>query len=206
MNRIFLLGAGGHARVVLESLRLAEPGVTVEVLDDDPAKWGGTMLGAPVSGGRDTLLAAPGARVMPAIGDNHQRLAAIEWLENSGFVVATTIDPRAILSVSATLGPGAFLAPGAIVNAGAALGRGVIVNTGASIDHDCVLADGVHIGPGARLCGGVRIGLRTLIGVGAVAVPLRTIGDDCVIGAGAAVTSDIHSGARATGVPARIKE
>ena len=83
------------------------------------------------------------------------------------------------------------------------IGRGVILNTGCSVDHDCVIDDGVHIGPGARLCGNVKVGPRSLIGVGSAIRPRVTIGSDVVVGAGSAVVADIPDGSVVAGCPAR---
>jgi UDP-N-acetylbacillosamine N-acetyltransferase len=96
------------------------------------------------------------------------------------------------------------LAAGSVVNPGATLGRNVIVNTCASVDHDCVLEDGVHISPGAHLGGGVTVGRGTWIGIGAVVRDHVMIGAGVTIGAGAVVVKDIPDGVMAYGVPARV--
>jgi acetyltransferase-like isoleucine patch superfamily enzyme len=83
------------------------------------------------------------------------------------------------------------------------LGTGCIVNTAATVDHDCILGDGVHIAPGAHLAGGVRIGARSWFGIGAVARQGITIGADVLVGAGAVVIRDIADGKTVIGNPAR---
>ncbi|WP_169542594.1 acetyltransferase [Sphingomonas baiyangensis] len=203
MTRFAILGAGGHAKVVLEALRLAVADAEIVVVDDGRGDDGGDLLGAPIIGTRAALLDRRASALVPALGDNRARLVAIEWAREAGLEIASVIHPAAIVSPSAVIGAGCFLAAGAIVNADARLGSGVIVNTGASVDHDCVLGDGVHVAPGARLCGNVRIGARTLIGVGAAIIPGRTLGADCVVGAGAAVVRDSDDGVRIAGVPGR---
>lgn len=50
----------------------------------------------------------------------------------------------------------------------------------------------------------IRIGNNVWIGGGAIILSGVTIGDDCVIGAGAAVTRDIPAGSVAVGNPARV--
>jgi acetyltransferase-like isoleucine patch superfamily enzyme len=50
----------------------------------------------------------------------------------------------------------------------------------------------------------VVIGSFTYIGSGAIILPGSKIGDHCVIGAGAVVTSDVPPYSAAFGVPARI--
>ena len=49
----------------------------------------------------------------------------------------------------------------------------------------------------------MRVGLRALVGVGASVLPGVEIGDDAVVGAGAAVTEDVGPGITVVGVPAR---
>ena len=203
-DRIIVFGAGGHARVMIESLRASRPGIEITVLDDDPASAGRAVLDLAVAGTRSWLEANwPEAEVALALGRNALRADFVRWLASEGRTAATIVDPGARVSPSATIGAGSFLAPGAIVNAQAVLEGAVIVNTGASIDHDCRIGFAAHIAPGARLCGGVQVGEESLIGVGAAVVPGVRIGRGAVVGAGAAVTRDVPDGTRVGGVPAR---
>jgi len=78
------------------------------------------------------------------------------------------------------------------------------VNTAATIDHDCVIGDGVHIAPGARLCGGVRVGAGSFIGAGSVLIPGVRVGANAVIGAGSTLLDHVSDNVRAAGSPARI--
>lgn len=80
------------------------------------------------------------------------------------------------------------------------------MNTGCSVDHDCVLADFVHISPGARLAGGVAVGQCSWGGIGACVKQMINIGENVVVGAGAAVLSDVAEGMTVVGVPARALE
>ena len=50
----------------------------------------------------------------------------------------------------------------------------------------------------------VRVGLGTWLGIGVVVLPGVTIGQGCVVGANAVVTSDLPDYAIAAGVPARV--
>jgi UDP-perosamine 4-acetyltransferase len=203
-ERFIVFGAGGHAKVIVESLRAARRGCEIALLDDDPAAGSRTVLGLPIIGTREWLsvnwLDAP---VVPAIGRNALRAEFLHWLAGTGRAPATVVDPGARLSPSASVLPGSFIAPAATVNAETVLAEGSIVNTGATVDHDCRIGRAAHIAPGAHLCGGVEVGEETLVGAGAVVIPGIRIGRAAVVGAGAAVTRDVADGARVGGVPAR---
>jgi acetyltransferase-like isoleucine patch superfamily enzyme len=85
------------------------------------------------------------------------------------------------------------------------IGDDCIVNTSASVDHDCVVGDHVHLCPGVHLAGAVNVGSGTMIGTGAVILPVIQIGKGCVVGAGAVVNRDLPDGVIAFGVPARVQ-
>lgn len=202
-GEIILFGAGGHAKVVLESLLFASPSANV-VIVDDAAKPVKALLGHPVLAGRREIeRLGKQARVIPAIGNNVARAAVTEWLIDLGAEPISVIDRRAAVSRSASIGRGAFVAPGVVINAQSQIEDAVIVNTGASIDHDCAIGIAAHIAPGVRLCGGVSVGPRALVGVGTSIIPGIRVGADAVIGAGSVVIRDVADGARVAGNPAR---
>ena len=73
-----------------------------------------------------------------------------------------------------------------------------------SVDHECVIGDGVHIAPGAHLAAGVTVERGSWVGIGSVVKGGVHIGSDVMIGAGSVVLHDISDGALAYGVPARV--
>ena len=205
-RRIYLWGAGGHAKVVADVARALGICV-VGFLEESSERHGQDYYGAKIPGGESWLLSSQADRtceVFIAIGHNAARLRCLEVAINAGYVVPTLAHPMASVSPTARLEPGTIVMAGAIIQADTVIGAGGIVNTGASVDHDGVLGRGVHITPGARLAGQVTVGDRTLIGVGAAVIPQIRIGHDCVVGAGAAVLADVLDGQTVAGVPARI--
>jgi sugar O-acyltransferase (sialic acid O-acetyltransferase NeuD family) len=195
-----ILGAGGHGRVVADIAGLLGYS-PVEFVDRSfPARRRSLAWNII---GKDFAASGKGSVRFVAIGDNAQRLLALEALFAEGDEPPVLIHPAAIVSAHATLGAGTVVMPGAVINAGARLGRGVIANTGCSIDHDCDLADGVHVSPGGHIAGGVSIGRASWIGIGAVVRETVKIGANVMVGAGAAVIRDVPDGARVVGVPAR---
>ncbi len=199
MPVLVVVGAGGHAKVVIATARAAGWDVAA-VHDDDPARWGTALLGIPVTGPCADALGDPAQTCVLAIGHNATR-RRLGTAASCRF--ATVVHPAAVVHESVTLGPGTVVFAGAIVQPDTRIGAHGIVNTGASVDHDCTLGEAVHIAPGARLAGGVRVGDEVFIGIGASVTPNRSIGARTIVGAGAVVVSALPADIVAVGVPAR---
>lgn len=209
MERVVGLGAGGHAKVVIDILRLMglEPAA---LLDSKASLWGATILGVPVIGGDDLLPSLRSEGITRAFvgvggaGDTGPRRRLYLLLCELGFDVVSAVHPAAVVSRAASIGRGATLMAGSIVNAGATLGDNVIVNSGAIVEHDCAIADHVHIATGARLAGTVWVGECSHIGLGASVRESKHIGQNVIVGAGAAVVADVPDNVVVVGVPARV--
>jgi len=202
-KRVVILGAGGHARVVCDILRLCGHKV-IGFLDDDPALTGSQLLGLPVLGGTERVAELDIDAAIVGIGENHLRQAFYERLRARGIPPINAIHPSAVIAQDVRLGSGLAVAANVVVNPGSQIGDDVILNTSCSVDHDCLIEEHAHVAPGVRLCGGVSVGRGTLVGVGACVIPYKTIGAEVTIGGGATVTRDLPDGVTAVGVPARI--
>lgn len=199
---IHLIGAGGHAKVVLDAL-LAD-GVelsAIRIRDGRPDMQGRDLLGAAIDTPEleDRL---SGQDVHVAIGAIGTRARLLDSAVALGARAVRVVHPSAQVSRFAAVGDGTFVAATAVIGPSASVGRGVIVNHGAVVDHDCIVGDFCHIAPNASLGGGVRLGDRVLIGAGAVVLPGVSIGDDAIVGAGAVVICDAPANAEWVGVPA----
>jgi sugar O-acyltransferase (sialic acid O-acetyltransferase NeuD family) len=188
MEKIFIYGAGGQGKVVIDALRWSLPQLEVAVLvDDDVRQHGKSVLGHRVS----APLSIGSERGFIAIGDNASRLRIAARYEGRLVVVTHR---SAVVGIDVAIGEGTILAAGSIVAPGARIGRNVIINTAASVDHDCVIEDGVHVAPGSRLCGNVRVGRGTLLGAGTIVVPGVRIGSGAFVHAGQTLTTSVADG------------
>jgi sugar O-acyltransferase (sialic acid O-acetyltransferase NeuD family) len=202
---VAVLGAGGHAKVVIATLQAAGFRVAA-VFDDDAAKQGTVLLGVEVRGTLDDFARSSHRRAVVAIGNNSTRaqvvarlgaqLPAVEWV--------TAIHPRACVHDSVKLGAGSVVFAGAVIQPDTSVGTHAIINTGVTVDHDCAIGDFVHLAPGTHLAGDVRVDRGAFVGVGAAALPGRHVGEWATVGAGAVVVKDVPAGATAVGVPARV--
>jgi len=208
-RRCVVIGAGGHAKVVIDTL-IAQ-GRFVPVAATDPSVKKARVLGVPVVGGDEMLpgLKRRGVKFfivgIGGVPDCRPRALVFESTLRAGWLpVPAVVHPSAVIAAGVVLGPGTLVAAQAVIQPDAAVGANVIVNTAAVVEHDCVVGDHVHVAPGARVSGGVRIGAAAFIGAGAVVREGVSIGARAVIGAGAVVLEDVAAGRTAVGVPARI--
>jgi sugar O-acyltransferase (sialic acid O-acetyltransferase NeuD family) len=196
---VIVLGGGGHAKVVISSLRLAGY-VVGAAYDDDPLKHGRTVAGVPVLGPIAHAPDEPERRYVAAIGDNRLREQVVKRFHRAEWV--TVVHPSAVVDPSVVVGAGSTILAGAIIQAESRIGHHVIVNTAASVDHDCEVDDFAHLAPGSRLGGSVRVGRCAFAGIGASVLPGGRLGDDSVLGAGGVLLRDLPEGTVAVGVPA----
>lgn len=198
-QRVFIIGAGGHAKVVADIL-LLQGYTIVGYLDDNPAAWDTRPLGLPVLGSIDSYAQFNPDALALGIGANHVRRALFERIPG---LWINAIHPTATIASSVQMGQGIVAAAHSVINPDTKIGNGVIINTGATVDHDCNIGDYAHIAPGAHLAGSVVIGSGTLVGIGAQIVPSCSVGERAIIGAGATVIGDVPPHVTAVGTPAR---
>lgn len=204
------LGAGGHAKVVIEILELMAGYELVGLLDANQQLWGTDILGVPVLGDDDLLPKLYNRGVghafigLGTVGDTRPRRELYEKARRQGFQIVSAIHPQAIISPSAEIGHGPTVMAGAVINAAARLGDNVIVNTGAIVEHDCVVGNNVHIATGARLASTVYVGDGAHIGLGASVRQCIRIGRNAIVGAGSVVVDEVPDNVIVVGVPARM--
>ncbi|MDR2533240.1 MAG: acetyltransferase [Tannerellaceae bacterium] len=190
---MYIYGAGGHAKVILEILE--DSGISVDALFADNASVGshyGYMV-YPTSQVKGPLIIG--------IGDNYTRYKIACSLKLN---FSKAIHPSAIMSRRATIKDGTVVMQGAVIQSCSEIGKHCIVNSASSIDHECVIESFVHIAPHATLCGNVKVGEGSWIGAGATVLPGVTIGKWAIIGAGSVVRQNIPDMVVAAGNKCRI--
>lgn len=207
---VLIVGAGGHAKVAMDALRMAGEKI-FGLCDADVAAAQARFPEENIIGDDTAGLTRDKNAVRIAIGVGSTRAAEtrralFNRYEGAGFTFATVLHPSAIVADDVMLGDGAQIMAGAVIQPGARIGRNAVINTGATIDHDSIIGDHSFVGPGATISGIVEIGSACHIGAGATIIERRRIGDHATIGAGAVVIRDIAAGKTALGVPARERD
>jgi sugar O-acyltransferase (sialic acid O-acetyltransferase NeuD family) len=196
---IYLYGAGGHAKVVIDILESLEFEIGGIIDDNEELS---EIMGYKVYR-NDTLNSIDKKHIfLISIGNNKTRKDIAEKLDYK--YPDALIHPSAIVSKRAMIGTGSIVIQGSIIQAEAIIGKHCIINTGATVGHECKLSDYVHIAPNSTLCGNVQVGECTWIGAGSVIIPDIKIGKNCIVGAGAVVVKDVPDNTVYVGNPARF--
>lgn len=188
MQRLLIIGAGGHGRSVAEAFLQRGDYVLVGFLDD-AVESGQHVWDWPVLGTTAALTACSdwADAVFVAIGNNKLRETLYTRVKAQGLRLATVIHPAAVVSPRATVGEGSAIMAGAVVGTGARLEEGVIVNCGAVIDHDCTVEPFAHLGVNAGMAGSSVLGRRALMPAGSMLAHGVRIDADRVLHPGEAV-------------------
>lgn len=193
MNRLIIIGASGHGKVVAD-IAVLNGYKDIVFLDDDLSK---TYCGGfPIIGTTDKIVEGD---IFVAIGNSTIR----EKLSMNKKSI-TLIHPSAVIASDVVIGEGTVVMAGVVINAGVKIGRGCIINTSSSVDHDCTVGDYCHISVGAHLCGTVKVRDCAWIGAGVIISNNVNVCGECMIGAGAVVIKDIDEAGTYVGVPARM--
>ena len=200
MNRLIIIGAGGHGKVIADAA--LKNGYTNICYIDDHAT--GDVMGFPIIGTSADIerLNDGSTDFIIGIGNNEVRKTIAET-HNVNWV--SIVHPSAQIAFNVEIGKGTVVMANAVVNVCATVGEHCIINTGAIVEHDNVIENSAHISPNVALGGTVRIGSLTHVGIGATVKNNTEICSECTIGAGAVVVKNIKEPGTYVGVPVRKK-
>lgn len=205
-KRMIIVGAGGHAKVVLDAA--LEAGFSVEGFIDN-CENDIDIAGVSLIGCDDDLKKIYDSGITNAVigvghvGNAKIRVRLYEQLKQIGFDMPNVIHPAATVSKVAQLGEGNVVLAGAVVNACANIGNNCIINTRTVVEHDTVIGNHVHLAPGAIVLGGASVGEESFVGAGSVVIQGGCVGEKCIVGANSAVLTDILDKQTVVGSPAK---
>ncbi|MDY8136278.1 NeuD/PglB/VioB family sugar acetyltransferase [Aquimarina sp. 2201CG5-10] len=208
MDKILVIGASGHAKVVVDTIELGNE-YKIEGFIDSFKPEGEKVLGYEILGKEEIIpdLIKKGIRKgIIAIGDNWTRYSMYSKINEMApdFEFVSLIHPSAIVSKYATIGKGTVILTAGKVNADADVGDFCIINTNANLGHDCIMKNFSSLAPSVTVGGTVTIGEFSAISLGANIIQNLSIGNHTVIGSGAVVTHDISDHKVAYGIPAKV--
>ncbi|WP_426594481.1 acetyltransferase [Cellulomonas sp. McL0617] len=204
--QLILVAASGLAREVLAVVRAHTDYEVVGYLDDDVARHGTMLDGAPVLGGLDSVTDHPGPDLLICAGRGRSRELIVERFEALGvFPVryATVVHPSVDVPAGCDIGTGSIVLAGVALTTAVTVGSHVVVMPNVTLTHDCVVQDFGTLCAGVSLGGAVVVGRGAYVGMNAGVREHVRVGAGATLGMGAALLEDQPDGETWVGVPAR---
>jgi len=212
-NNIIIIGSGQQANVVRYNIE--EQGIykLVGYLDPDKQKWNTLIDGIKIfpdyKDFDEELLVKINKnfhvnKFFIGIGNMILRRNLFDFFVKCGWNPVNIIHPNAVVSKKTKLGRGVLIECGCLITPNPIIGNNVVINTGSQVNHDNVIEDDAYIASGVVLSGGVVIKKNTLIDDNVTVTLGKTVGENCIIGAGSVVTKDIPDNVIAYGNPCKV--
>lgn len=205
MEKIILIGAGGHAKSVIDSIEQAGMyqiiGFSEKVKDENVNYRGYKVICTDdeledlyKNGVQNAFI------TIGYMGNSDLREKLYNKLKSIGFNIPSVVDKSAILATDVQIGKGCFIAKGTIINSQSCISDLAIINTGVVIEHECYVGFNTHIAGNSIICGNVNVGNNVFVGAGSTVIQGRKIGDIAIIGAASTVLHDIGNNKKVFGV------
>ena len=204
-KKIFLIGSGGHAKVLIDIL--SNQGIKIDAVVSPELDLSNKIFknimhltdDKVFNYSSDEIILLNGIGSIPG---NPLRNLMFKKFRDHSYEFLTIKAKTSIVSNSCNLGRGVQIMPGAIINADVTIGENTIINSGVIIEHDCIIGNNNHIAPGAVICGQTRTEKNVHIGTGASVIQTVTIGENSVVGAGSSITKDVEKNTKC--IPAAV--
>lgn len=194
MDKIILIGYGGHAESVADSIRQLKKYEIIGYTDKTPID---KIFDYPYLGDDSVLQSIYDKGIRYAaicvgyLGESNVRDNLYKMVKKIGYQLPTIVYKTAILADHISIGEGSFIGKGAVVNAGSDIGKMCIVNTRAIIEHENQIGDFSHVSVNAVLCGNVSVADHVFVGANSTIIQGKKISSDSRIGAGSIVLDDV---------------
>ncbi|MBI3234463.1 MAG: NeuD/PglB/VioB family sugar acetyltransferase [Bacteroidetes bacterium] len=211
MKSIVIMGAGGFARELLWLIESLGDWNILGFIRSDPNGTQEQLHGFPSYPSMQDFLSRHTSEetVYYAFGAGSPKVKKSMDAEaiSAGLVIAPPlVFPTVHIHSSIQLSNGVVICAGTTLTVDIIVGYGTMLNLHCTVGHDTVIGDFCTFSPGVHLSGNVRVDNNVVCGTNSSVIPNITLGESCVIGAGAAVVKSIPAGKIAVGIPAKVRE
>lgn len=191
---IIILGFGGHAGVLLDTLTLLNKNIKGYVAPQKDDNFGLDFLGSDEAIQKydpEEVILVNGLGSLPG---SNRRWELEKKFSELGYEFEAVLHPSAVIATNTKLSKGVQVMAGVVIQPNVVIGDSTIINTGATIDHDSSIGAFCHISPGVTISGNVNIKDNVYIGAGTIVIQGIRIASEVAVGAGSLIYNDIDSG------------
>jgi len=162
MKKIVIIGAGGYAKVIAETIELSDQLQVAGFVDDHIERGVSVYEEQKVLGSINDIPEISGQcdGFVIGIGNNEVRKQIADRFSGK-ILFETLVHQNAFVSKTAVLAEGVVVLAGAIVNSNAEIGKHSIINSNVIVDHDCRIGEFVHLAIGTLV--GSNSEIRSLV-------------------------------------------
>lgn len=192
MKKIFLIGAGGHARSCSEIIK-SNNDFRIECYFSDKGEkiFGKKAINLNLKNLKNIKKKENFHIAIGQIKNNTKREKLFNYLKNKGYSFPSIISKKAYTASKVKIGMGTIIMSSCVINVNSVIGVNNIINTGSIIEHDVKIGNHNHVAPGAIINGEVKIGNNCFIGSGAIIKQGVMIEDNCFVQAGKIVLKNL---------------
>jgi acetyltransferase EpsM len=145
-DRLIIIGAGGHAKVLCDAVMSTDKYEIMGFCDDN------YPIGTKVNGfeiiGKTIMNTSKlpiNCHFIIAIGNIEVRKKLFNYYLLKKIPSALIIHSSAIIGSNVKIGKGTVVLPHAIINSGTDVGQNCLIDSGVIIDHDCKIGNNSHL-------------------------------------------------------------
>ena len=206
LNKLIIIGAGGHCRSVLSAAKSMQTWEDYKVIDFNFSKQNEQIMGFNVLPfNKISELNGKNVDFFIAVGDNSLRKSIFKKISNLKCNFVNIQHPNALIDSHSKIGTGNYFGQFSNIGACANMGNFNIINSFGNIEHEVIIGNFNHLAPSSTICGRSELKNGVFIGSKAVVIEKIKIAENTIIGAGSVVLKSVNeANKKLVGIPARI--
>lgn len=203
-----IIGAGTYGEVYMAYLKEAGYNI-VAYFDNDTSLWGNIINNIPIYGNENLLEEDKFKNSIEGlfcpIGNNVLRQKTLDYVSSLGYNIPNFIHSSVIIHSSVKIGKGVYILPGSIVMPYTEIKDYSMISMGVNLAHHSILDKGCFLSTGVNFGASIHAKENSYVGIGAtIMTGIKTLGKNCLVGAGSVVIKDVEDNAVVAGVPAKV--
>ena len=203
-----IIGAGTYGEVYMAYLIEAGYNVTA-FFDSNSSLWGQKVKGVLIYDDEKLLENKEFEDKIDAlfcpIGNNVVRQKVLNYVSYLGYATPNFIHSSVVIHDTVKLGKGVYILPGSIVMPYTEIRDYSMISMGVNLAHHSILDKGCFLSTGVNFGASIYAKENAYVGIGAtIMTGIKTLGKNCLVGAGSVVIKDVEDNAVVAGVPAKV--
>jgi sugar O-acyltransferase (sialic acid O-acetyltransferase NeuD family) len=201
MNRVFIIGAGGFSKQVIDAFRSSKYKIC-GIFDN--FKKGDFYQNTKIVGNFEDInkIVPEGENLFISLGDNKIRKEIYNEFINYNF--PNCFRPNSDVPNTLNIGIGNYIGSYCKLGEDSKIGDFNFINECTIIAHDTSIGNFNHLAPNVSMGGFSEIKDNNLVGTGAIILPKISILNNNIIGAGSVIIKNIENNGTYVGNPAKL--